>query len=128
MGSYGIGLGRVMATAVEVHNDKNGIIWPKAVAPFAVHLIELPGKSKEASKQAESAYQALREAKIEVLFDDRAVSPGEKFAGSDLIGIPYRVVVSEKSVKDAAKPLELKKRDEKTAKSVSLKELLEIVR
>jgi prolyl-tRNA synthetase len=89
--SYGIGPTRVMGTLVEVNNDEHGIIWPKAVAPFDVHLLELKGKS------AEKIYQKLIDSEIDVLWDDRDVPAGEKFADADLIGIPVRLVVSERN-------------------------------
>lgn len=106
MGCYGIGLPRLMGTIVEVHHDKNGIIWPESVAPFQFHLISL-GKNKEAEK----IYKELTRKNAEVFYDDRDVSAGEKFADADLIGIPYRLVVSEKSLKSGG--VEIKKRNEK---------------
>jgi len=89
-GSYGIGPTRVMGTLVEVNNDEKGIIWPKQVAPFDVHLIELPGGD------GAGVYKKLTEAGIDVLWDEREVGAGQKFADADLIGIPVRLVVSEK--------------------------------
>ena len=122
MGCYGIGLGRSMAAIVEISSDEKGIIWPESVAPFKVHLLEL-GNQK---KKAEEIYQALQKAKIDVLFDDRQeVSAGKKFADSDLLGVPYRIVVSEKTIK--AKKFELKRRGEKKIKLVTQKELLKII-
>jgi prolyl-tRNA synthetase len=112
MGCYGIGLQRLMGTIVEVHHDDKGIIWPESVAPFKVHLISL-GKNEEAEK----IYGGLMENNVEVLFDDRDVSAGEKFADSDLIGIPYRVVISEKSLQGGG--VEIKKRSEPEAKIIS---------
>ena len=104
MGCYGIGLSRLMGTIVEVYHDKAGIIWPESVAPFKVHLISL-GKNKEAEK----IYGELAKKNIEVLYDDReGASPGEKFADADLIGIPWRLVVSEKSLVKGG--VEVKKR------------------
>ena len=89
--SYGIGPTRVMGTLVEVNHDESGIVWPKMVAPFDVHLIELPGgKGKE-------IYKKLVDAGNDVLWDDRDVSAGEKFADADLVGIPVRLVVSERN-------------------------------
>lgn len=92
MGAYGIGIGRAMATIAENHNDERGIVWPKEIAPFQVHLISIKKNS-----EAEEIYNRLDEAGVEVLFDDRDVSAGEKFADADLIGIPVRLVVSEKA-------------------------------
>ena len=89
--SYGIGPTRVMGTLVEVYNDERGIIWPKQVAPFTAYLIDLMGD------KGDEVYDELKQKGIEVLFDDRDVSAGEKFATADLLGIPYRLVVSEKT-------------------------------
>lgn len=97
MGCYGIGLGRLLGTVVEVLADEKGIVWPIAVAPFQVHLVSL-GADENVKKDADALYQVLTEAGIEVLYDDRDIRAGEKFADSDLIGIPYRVVVSEKTL------------------------------
>lgn len=110
MGSYGIGLGRLMGTIVEVLSDDKGIVWPESVAPFKVHLLQL-GDSDEVVKEAAALYQSLLSAGIEVLFDDRVgMSAGEKFADADLLGMPYRVVVSPRSLKDNG--VEIKKRTE----------------
>lgn len=98
MGSYGIGPARLMATVAELLSDEKGLVWPAAVAPFAVHLVELSGGNEEVKKEAEEVYRSLTEAGIEVLFDDRDVRAGEKFADSDLIGVPLRVVVSQKTL------------------------------
>ena len=127
MGSYGIGPTRALGTIVEVHNDERGIIWPKSVSPFAVHLLELKSEKASVNKFAERVYKQLTKAGVEVLYDDRDVSAGEKFADADLIGITWRAVVSEKSLASGGAGrtnVELKKRDSKTAKLVSLEELL----
>ncbi|MFQ5661993.1 MAG: aminoacyl--tRNA ligase-related protein [Candidatus Paceibacteria bacterium] len=89
MGSYGIGLGRVMGTVAEVLSDEKGLIWPSTIAPFKVHLIGLTDASE--------VYEKLKKAGVEVLYDDRDLSAGQKFADADLIGLPYRIVVSEKN-------------------------------
>jgi len=91
LGSYGIGLGRLMAAVVESLSDKDGIVWPKSIAPYRVHLIELR------RGLGTRLYQKLSQAGAEVLYDDRDVSAGEKLKDSDLIGIPLRLVVSEKT-------------------------------
>ncbi len=99
MGSYGIGIPRLMGAVVEALADDKGIVWPKSISPFAVHLI-LVGKSEEAKKRAEEVYEKLTAAGIEVLFDDRAnATAGEKFADSDLMGISVRAVVGDKNEK-----------------------------
>ena len=115
MGSYGIGPGRVMGTIVEVLSDEKGIVWPREVAPFVVHLIEMKG-SEALSAMAEKLYRDLNKKGITVLWDDRDTRAGEKFADADLIGIPYRVVVSEKTMKE--NKFELKLRTEETAEMV----------
>jgi prolyl-tRNA synthetase len=117
MGCYGIGLSRLMGAIVEVLHDDKGIIWPEAVAPFKVHLLSL-GKNGEAEK----IYADLQKKQIEVLFDDRDVTAGQKFADADLIGIPYRIVVSEKSM--AAGGVEMKKRNEEKSEIINSAELL----
>lgn len=114
-GSYGIGPTRVMGTLVEVNHDEKGIIWPKVVAPFSVHLIELPG-----AKNVEGIYKTLVSQNVEVLWDDREVSAGEKFADSDLIGIPVRLVVSEKT----GDKIEWKERPRSQTELLSLDEVL----
>jgi prolyl-tRNA synthetase len=125
MGSYGIGLGRLMGTIVEVLSDDRGIVWPMSVSPFAVHLLAL-GEDEEVSKEADRVYESLEKAGIEVLFDDRTgLSAGEKFSDADLLGIPFRAVISSRSMKENG--IELKKRTEEKGKIVSLPELLKIL-
>jgi len=96
MGSYGIGVARVMAAAVEQSNDDNGIIWPPALAPYDVHIVALPG----VEEQAEEAARVLSDAGADVLLDDRDRRAGEKFADADLIGLPRRVTVGRKTLED----------------------------
>ena len=98
MGSYGIGPARLLATVAELLSDERGLVWPEAVAPFRVHLIELPSENGEVRGEAQELYRELTSAGIEVLWDDRDARAGEKFADSDLLGIPLRVVVSEKTL------------------------------
>ncbi len=121
MGSYGIGPGRVMGTIVETLSDDHGIIWPESVAPFAVHLIQIGN----VNEQAEKIYNDLMQKGIEVLLDDRDASAGSKFADADLIGIPHRVVISEKSLEKGG--LEYKKRNESDSKIINEKELFEML-
>jgi prolyl-tRNA synthetase len=97
MGSYGIGPARAMGTVVDLLSDEKGITWPESIAPFAVHLIGLNTDDAEIRDYAEELYQALKDQGVDVLYDDRDARGGEKFADSDLIGIPYRVVVSRKT-------------------------------
>ncbi len=126
MGSYGIGITRLVGTIVEVFSDQKGIVWPEAVAPFKIHLISLfDNKESHEYKVAEDIYKKLLEKDVEVLFDDReGKSAGEKFNDADLIGIPVRIVVSKKTANLGS--VELKKRSEeiKDAKIISVEELL----
>ncbi len=97
MGSYGIGLGRLMGTVVEVWCDDKGIVWPESVAPFKIHLVELSQGDEAIKASADQLYADLQNAGIEVLYDDRDLRAGEKFADSDLLGIPYRVIIGKHS-------------------------------
>ncbi len=116
MGCYGIGLGRAMGTIVETYHDEAGIIWPEEIAPFKVHLISI-----KQNEEAEKIYNNLMKDGVEVLYDDCEASAGEKFADADLIGLPYRVVISDKSLK--AGGIEIKKRSEKKAEIIKTTEL-----
>ncbi len=93
MGCYGIGPGRVMGTIAETLSDEKGLVWPESVAPFRIHLLSLGTDEKSAE-----VYQDLVSAGIEVLYDDRDFSAGQKFAESDLLGIPYRIIIGRRSI------------------------------
>lgn len=114
MGCYGIGTTRLLGAVVESFHDDKGIIWPKSVAPFAIHLVTLDAKDKDVASKiestAESIYDSLvREEGFEVLFDDRSgLRAGEKFADADLIGIPLRIIISEKTLKENSVELKLR--------------------
>ncbi len=97
MGCYGIGPARAMGTAVDLLSDEKGIVWPDSIAPYTVHLVGLNLDDSEIRDYAEGLYATLTAAGIEVLYDDRDLRAGEKFADSDLLGLPYRVVVSRKT-------------------------------
>ena len=114
MGCYGIGLQRLMATVVEVHHDEKGIVWPELVAPFDCHLINLQGPG-------EKIYKQLKEAGVAVLWDDREVSAGQKFADADLIGIPVRLVVSKKT----GDKIEWKERGEEKIELLTIEKIVE---
>lgn len=118
MGSYGIGTSRLMGVLVEKFHDGKGIIWPENVAPFKVSLVSM----KETGEKAEEIYEVLTRAGIEVLWDDRDVAPGVKFADADLIGNPYRVVVGSKSLSMGG--VELKKRGEEKTEIVPIDEIV----
>lgn len=120
MGCYGIGLTRLLGAIAEINHDEKGLIWPESVAPFKVHLIEIRESAKE-------IYKDLQKAGIEVLYDDRDdATAGEKFADADLLGIPYRIVVSEKTI--AQGKIELKNRETGEIKMINAKELLNYVK
>lgn len=123
MGSYGIGLERMIATIVEVYHDEKGIIWPRTVAPFDIHLLALSSGNKTAEDRikrvSEKLYQNLQKQRIEILYDDRKdKSAGEKFAEADLIGIPIRMVVSERTLEKNS--VEVKKRSERKTRLVRI--------
>jgi prolyl-tRNA synthetase len=124
MGCYGIGIGRTLAAIVEAYHDDKGIVWPANIAPVQVYLIRL-GDDDNVVQAANGLYQKLSNAKIDVLYDDRSSSAGEKFADADLIGIPYRVVVSAKTLGQSK--VELKKRTETEVQLVNEDELMKIV-
>ena len=100
MGCYGIGPGRLMGTVVEVLSDEKGIVWPKEVAPFPVHMISISGGNNDVVSEADRLHELLKENGIEALYDDRDIRAGEKFADADLIGIPTRIVISEKTMSE----------------------------
>jgi prolyl-tRNA synthetase len=122
MGSYGIGIGRAMACIVEMHHDDKGIIWPKSVAPYLVHLIGLDLSDENIKTQAGKLYKQLSDSGVDVLFDDREdVSAGAKFADADLIGIPIRLVISKRSLESGG--VEIKNRNEPASSVVSFEEV-----
>lgn len=124
MGCYGIGPARVMATVVETYHDEKGIVWPEEIAPFKIHLIGLNLEKEDIREKAENLYKELTSKNIEVLFDDRTdTNAGEKFSDADLIGCPYRIVVSSKTGEN----IEFKKRTEKESKIIIKEELLKLI-
>ncbi len=124
MGAYGIGIDRALATIIETHFDEKGIVWPKGTAPFDIHLIAIEN-NKKVKDTSEKLYDNLIENGFQVLYDDRDLTPGNKFADADIIGIPTRLVISEKTLKTAS--VEIKKRNEKEIKLVKIKEVLKHV-
>ncbi len=125
MGSYGIGITRLMGTVVEVLSDEKGIVWPESISPFKIHLIALfKNENDESFKVAKDIYKKLQAKGIEILFDDREEkSAGEKFSDADLIGIPTRILISEKSLINGG--IEIKKRNENESEIVNVEEFLE---
>ena len=114
LGSYGIGVTRLIGTIVEAFHDDKGIIWPETVAPFSVHLLAI-------NQDAEEIYQLLMKEKIEVLYDDREEGAGVKLADADLLGMPYRLVVSPKT----GEKIEFKKRNSNHAELLDHQQLIE---
>ena len=100
MGCYGIGISRIVAAVIEQNNDSKGIIWPESIAPFQVLIVAIKYKSDVVKQQADKIYQQFLDANIEVLFDDRNISPGIKFAEAELIGVPHCLIISERNLKN----------------------------
>jgi prolyl-tRNA synthetase len=121
MGSYGIGVERIMASAIELHHDADGIIWPKSIAPFNVIVTITNMKQDEVRQAGESLYKDLHRAGLEVLLDDRDERAGVKFKDADLIGIPYRITVGKK-ISDGV--VELFERKSKTSEEVKLADVV----
>jgi len=126
MGSYGIGIGRLVAAIIEEHHDDKGIIWPASVAPYQVQLVGLNSDTAEIKAAAEELYERLTRAGIEVLYDDREESAGVKFNDADLIGLPWRLTISARTLKNNA--VEFKSRAEAEAFLIPLSEAVEEVK
>ena len=122
MGSYGIGVERIMAAAIELHHDDNGILWPMAIAPFQAAVLTL-GPEKEIKEAADALVQALSDAGVEVLYDDRDERAGVKFKDADLIGIPLRLSIGKRGL--AGGNAEWKLRDGGAVELVPLAEVAE---
>jgi len=118
MGTYGIGIGRLLASAIEQNNDDKGIIWPVAIAPYHIYLCPLSVDNADVLKAADKLYKGFTDAGIEVLYDDRVETPGVKLNDADLLGMPLRVVISPRTLKNAS--VEVKQRHEKNAKIIPL--------
>lgn len=123
MGCYGIGISRTLSAAIEQHHDDKGIIWPKAIAPYEVHLIAINPKKEEQQALADQLYGQLQN-KYDVLYDDRKESAGVKFNDADLIGLPVRVMVGKKASEGI---VEVKRRDNSDSKEVHIDELDEVL-
>jgi prolyl-tRNA synthetase len=124
-GSYGIGPGRVIAAAVEQHHDERGIVWPSTIAPYDAHVLALHGGSDEVLERAKEVAEALAEAELDVLLDDRDERPGEKFADADLVGTPIRVTVGRKTLEDQA--VDVRGRDAAEDNRVAVRDVLKWV-
>ena len=121
MGSYGIGISRLIAAIIESSHDNRGIIWPEAVAPFDVTILNLHQQDEECRDIALKLYQAIS-SKREVLYDDRSISVGEKLADADLIGIPYQIIVGQKKIREGK--VELKNRKTSNVELLSPEEVI----
>jgi prolyl-tRNA synthetase len=127
MGCYGIGVTRIVGAAIEQNHDENGIIWPAPMSPFDVSMLILnPKKSPEVTEKAEELYQSLSNAGIDVLLDDRDARPGFKFADADLIGIPHRLVLGERGLRDGV--VEYRNRRTGDEAKIALGEILPALR
>jgi prolyl-tRNA synthetase len=126
MGSYGFGCSRMVGVLAEIFADEKGIVWPKEVAPFPAHLISITGSNPDVAAEADRLYELLKENGVEVLYDDRTVRAGEKFADADLIGIPTRLVVSEKTMAEGG--VEVSSRKNGGTSIISDSEIVEHVR
>ncbi len=122
MGSYGIGVGRLLACVAEAYHDDDGLIWPVSIAPYPIHLIVLNSKTGEVEKTAEELYQVLIQSGLEPLFDDRDERAGVKFNDADLIGLPLRITVSNRSLQSGG--FEFKRRDQDARWIVSLEDVI----
>jgi prolyl-tRNA synthetase len=122
MGCYGIGVSRIVAAAIEQHNDARGILWPEPMTPFQVVLIPVNYQHEETRKVADALYEQLQEKGIDVLLDDRNERPGVKFADMDLIGIPHRIVIGEKGLVNGT--VEYKRRSSDVVENIDVREVL----
>lgn len=122
MGSYGIGPARIAAAAIEQNHDKDGIIWPKSIAPFDFEILPLNVNDARTVEVAEQLYGSLKEKGFEVLMDDRDERAGVKFKDADLIGIPVHIIIGEKNLKDGL--VEIKDRKTKEAVKVRVDEVV----
>jgi prolyl-tRNA synthetase len=127
MGCYGIGVSRIVAAAIEQSHDDNGIIWPDAIAPYQVVLVPINyQKSARVQETADSLYQQFTAAGIDVLLDDRDARPGVKFADSELMGIPHRIVIGERGL--AAGNVEYRQRRETESTEISAEDPVGYIR
>ena len=126
MGSYGIGISRLVAAIIESSHDEKGIIWPKNISPFNVGLINLNNKNKELIRISDKLYDYLKKNNIDVLYDDTNERPGEKFANIDLIGVPSQIILGENSLKENS--VEIKNRKTKKIIKIKTKNMNEIIK
>ena len=125
MGCYGIGVGRLAASVCEAHHDENGPIWPKAIAPWQVHLCAVRADQEEVKEAADRLYEELQAKGMEVIYDDREVSAGVMFSDADLLGVPLRAVVSPRNLKQGI--VEITSRDKMLSEKASPEEAASVI-
>ncbi|MFM7339024.1 MAG: His/Gly/Thr/Pro-type tRNA ligase C-terminal domain-containing protein, partial [Bacteroidota bacterium] len=126
MGSYGIGLERIIACAIEQSHDEHGICWPVSIAPYSVHMIGLGlHKSQEAVDTCIAIHDALEQSGIDVLFDDRDVSPGIKFNDADLIGLPLQLIIGEKGLQQGQFEMKIRKSQERQTIAINKEQMIQ---
>ena len=121
MGCYGIGVGRLLAAAIEQNHDDKGIIFPISIAPFHIHLVSLNTEKEEVVHQSNALYKDLTQTGYQVLYDDRAESPGVKLNDADLLGLPIRIITSSRNFNNDC--AEVKLRNEKDSKIIPIKDI-----
>ena len=126
MGCYGIGVGRLAASICEARHDDYGPIWPLAIAPWQVHICCVRADDAEVKALGDKLYEDMQRAGIEVIYDDRAVSAGVMFSDADLLGVPYRIIVSPRNLKDGC--CELVSRDKTLSRKIRPDEVLEEIK
>ena len=126
MGTYGIGVGRTMAAAIEQHHDPDGIVWPLAIAPFEIALVSLNPSDEATRREADALYVALQTAGLDVFYDDRDERPGVKFKDADLMGFPIRVNVGGRALKEGK--VEIVRRRDKSLRTVETAGALDAVK
>lgn len=124
MGCYGVGISRTLSAVIEQHHDDNGIIWPKAISPYDLHLIAINPKQEAQKELSDQIYEQLRE-KFDVLYDDRKERAGVKFNDADLIGLPVRIMVGKKASEGI---VEVKRRDNTESQEVHVDEIEEVIK
>jgi len=120
MGCYGIGVSRILAATIEQSNDENGIIWPVALAPYQVSIVPVNYDDEQTKKIADDIYSKLTAAGVEVILDDRPERAGIKFKDADLIGIPFRITIGEKNLKDGKVELKARRDGQKDSKLIAV--------
>ena len=126
MGCYGIGIDRILSAAVEAHHDQDGIIWPKQLSPYNIHLTALNfEQDSTVAEEATKFYEKIQDAGLTVLFDDRDENPGVKFKDADLIGIPIRITISSRN--NAENVVELKLRNSETSEKIKKENIIEVL-